>query len=553
MRVLSLGQLAARVREGFPALASRSATPAWHRTLAATFAWSYSLCSPAERTMWARVSTFVDSFDLAAAERVCAGDGLAPEEVLDLLAGLVDKSVLVPEPGAAGMRYRLLATVREYGLDQLRAEGPERELTLKRRHRDWCAQLAARLEAEWFGPDQVAWADRIRTELPNLRAALDFSFSTPGEAPGGLEILAGLGPYWHACRQIHEGHYWTERALATDPSPSRARMRFLAAAAYIPLLRGEHDACEARARECLELAARFDEPEYAPALLCRIGGVLMMRDNDFPGARRVMEEAAALLSEAGADKIRAEVTLILAVAFLFGGDPGRAAELFAECRAICRGSGERWWLGFALVSSALAALALGEVAEATGYLRESLPIRRDLGDTLGIAGTVERLAWVAALNGDGERAARLLGIADGQWGIVGRTLYGAERWLEGRAECEARVRELLSEERYAAARRYGAALELDEAIPYALGGPGPTGRSRGRPTALDAPSGSALTPREEEVASLIGQGLSNKEIALRLSVSRRTAETHVEAILRKLGFASRTQVAAWMAHRADRA
>jgi len=184
------------------------------------------------------------------------------------------------------------------------------------------------------------------------------------------------------------------------------------------------------------------------------------------------------------------------------------------------------------------------------YLSSSNGSVRNLGSASTDQSSAQRLAWIAAINGDFERAARLLGAANRQWQLIGRVLYGARHWLAGREDCETRTRAALGDQAYDKAVRYGAALTLDQAVHYALGKPEPpakTSKGRaGRPTTGAEPVPAiALTPREREVAELVAQGLSNKQIATRLVLSQRTAESHVENILRKLGFTTRTQIATW--------
>jgi predicted ATPase/DNA-binding CsgD family transcriptional regulator len=540
LRVLSVDQLAAILRDGFPDLSARHATPAWHHTLGAAFDWSYRLCSPAERAAWARVSVFVDTFELAAAEEV-AGSGTG---LLDQLAGLVDKSVLVREEDGAGTRYRLLATVREYGLRRLRASGDEADL--RRRHRDWYRRLASRFNAEWFGPDQVGWIRRITTELPNLRAALDFCAGTPGEVGEGLALAADLIYFWFGCGRLHEGHHWYERLLALEPRTGPARLAALGGLATILAARGEIDASTARAFEAAGLAQDLAD-EVAQSRATALFGTAVMMGGDVAAARTLLEKANARLTAVG-DGREAVVhaRLPLAVVLMQQGEPdlARAEDLLASCRATCQDHGEQWWFGYVLVSSALVALAGNDVPRATGYLRQSLRSRCAMGDTLGIASSVERLAWVAGLDGDHERAARLLGAADRQWRSVGSTLYGSPQWLRGREECTAAARGALGDVAFDKACADGGELSVTEAVRYALGSGGPVPDDpTGAPPDEAAPR---LTPREREVAALIAEGLSNREIAARLVLSTRTAESHVENILRKLGFTSRTQVAGWL-------
>ncbi|MDW4907105.1 LuxR C-terminal-related transcriptional regulator [Streptomyces sp. ADMS] len=179
-----------------------------HRTLRAAIDWSHRLCTPAERLVWARASVLAADFDLETAEAVC-GEGV--DDVLEAVSGLVAKSVLSREPGPHGcVRYRLLDTLRQYGLDRLR-QPPGAERAVRRRHRDWMQTRASVYEHAWFGPDQQQMAARLRADRSNLRAVLDFGLGTPGAVsarpgdspaapagtgaagPGGA-VFGGAGP-----------------------------------------------------------------------------------------------------------------------------------------------------------------------------------------------------------------------------------------------------------------------------------------------------------------------------------------------------------------------
>ncbi|OLE24571.1 MAG: hypothetical protein AUG44_18790 [Actinobacteria bacterium 13_1_20CM_3_71_11] len=168
LRSRSLEELAAGLGRSFPWVSHWPVSPAHHARLHDTFDWSFGLCSTAERALWTRLSVFA-GFDLAGATAVCSGDDLPAEAMLDTLAGLVDKSIVVREEEDGPVRYCLLETVRQYGLEQL-AEADQ--AALRRRHRDWYLQLAERFDTEWFGAAQREWAARIRAEYANLRLAL---------------------------------------------------------------------------------------------------------------------------------------------------------------------------------------------------------------------------------------------------------------------------------------------------------------------------------------------------------------------------------------------
>jgi predicted ATPase/DNA-binding CsgD family transcriptional regulator len=547
---LSLTQLATLLEDRFRLLTggNRAALPR-HQTLRAAVEWSFELCAKPERLMWIRASVFAGRFDLEAAERVCGDDGLASIEVLDALLGLVDKSVLVAEDDNGTRRYRLLETLRQYGLERLRQPdyvdvacgvAALDETVLRRRHREFYLELAERFDADWFGPRQPAWTRRMCSELADLRAAMGFSLDRPADVTAGLRLAGALYYFWYGCGEIREGRWWLDRALAADPEPTWERMRALAAYARLLLLQGESAAAVDSARQCLELARRFGEPFYVSHALQTLGlGSMYLGDRD--SAPGYLRDAVAQATELGTGSPAVAFTTF-ALAFselLIDGDPQGAAALLAHSSTICRAHGDLWWLGNVLCGSVIPALRLGDIAQATSYGQEALRVRRSLHDEQGAASAVDFLAQVAAAAGDHLRAARLLGATDRYWQLVGGSPFATGQWRQQRLHWETVTRQVLGESRYETELRRGGELSLDDAVAYAL---------RDKPAA-DAgagdPDGPRLTPREKEIAQLVGQGLTNKEIAGRLFISRRTAESHVENILAKFGFNNRNQVVVW--------
>jgi predicted ATPase/DNA-binding NarL/FixJ family response regulator len=555
---LSVEQLAAQLDDRFRLLATgnRAALPR-HRTLRAAVEWSFELCTKPERVLWVRASVFAGRFDLDAAGQVCGGDGLAVEEVYEVVAGLVDKSVLIAEEHAGEFRYRLLDTIRDYGLDRLR--DPDEtdglavldEEVLRLRHRDYYLDLAERFDADWFGPRQAEWTERMRAEHANLRAALSYCLAGDGgsaapgaeEARSGVRLAGALYYFWYGCGEVREGRYWLERALAADPHPSRERTRALSAYCWILIMQGAPAAVADPARECIELARRFGQPLYQAEGLQTLGLSLLYRE-DLVRARAALEEAVAVAGELGATHPAvAHAEVGLGVAVMFQGDPVRAAELFAESEAISRLHDEQWSLAATLRGAIMPALALGQVAAADAYGRESVRLSSALHDTMGAATGLEFLAWVAAAAHDHPRTACLLGAADRQLRDIGAgALFSGGGWARSHQDCETAARQALGDAAYDTAHRRGSELNFDEAVAYALGEEKPAAEQP--PERGELPS---LTRREREVAELVGQGLSNKEIAARLVIAQRTAESHVDKILTKLGFSSRAQVAAWYA------
>lgn len=555
LRALSLEQVASRLDDRFRLLScgNRTAVPR-QQTLRATVEWSFELCAKPERLLWLRCAVFVGRFDLEAAERVCGGEALATRvEVRESLVGLVDKSVLVADEHPLGVRYRLLDTLRRYGLDRLADADPAGlgtcaldEEALRVRHLDFYLELAERFHVDWFGPRQAHWTQRMRAELADLRAALEFSLSGADRASCALRLAAALYYFWYGCGETREGRYWLERALAADPQPSRDRMRALAAYGRLLILQGRPAEAVRVARDCEVLARRFDDGYHRSHALQTLGLGQLYRGD--PAAMASLREAAAVAAGLGANHpARAFTLFALAVGELLAGDRSRADGLLAESGEICVVHGDQWWLGNVLTAAANAAVAGADAAGAGEYGRRALQARRALHDTQGMTAAVESLAWAAAVGHDYRRAARLLGAADRQWQAIGGSPYGAGQWLRAHQRCAESTRRALGPAAFEVEFGRGAELDLADAVGYASGvgadpgGPGPAGRA----------AEPALTRREREVAELVAQGLTNRRIAGKLVVSTRTVESHVEHILAKLGLTSRTQVATWFRDQAD--
>lgn len=189
-----------------------------------------------ERLLWSRLSVFAGQFDLEAAEYVCSGEGLHADDVLDVLGELLAQSVLSREETSAGVRYRMLDTVRAYGADWLEATGDAERL--RRRHRDWYMGLATWCELDWFSPRQGEVAARVETELPNLRCALEYSLTAPDEAHLGQYLAGALWFYWVGCGRLSEGRHWLERSVELDGDRDQSRLKALWVLGYVAVLQG---------------------------------------------------------------------------------------------------------------------------------------------------------------------------------------------------------------------------------------------------------------------------------------------------------------------------
>jgi predicted ATPase/DNA-binding CsgD family transcriptional regulator len=546
VRVLGLRQILDRMQDRYQLLITRR----WggsrrHRALLATVEWSYDLCTRQERLLWARASVFATSFGLHAAEVICSDDGISPDEVSDAAAGLVEKSVLTSQRGPDGERYRMLETLRQFGSDRL-AEDEER-MRLRRRHRDWFLRVARSCERDWFGQDQEQTFRRIHAEKDNLRAALEFCLTTPGQSQIGLGLAGTLCFYWVGGGFLAEGRRWLDRALAQDTNPSHARAKALWVNGYLCILQGDFAAATPMLRECLAMAKVLRSDLPAAYAMHRLGCVELLTDNHLR-AQALLHEAIrryAALGELNSHVIMAWIELAMVAAFR--GDLDEAVEVCLRTQRVCLAHGERWAYSYALYVLAFAAYVSDDLSQAIRHARECLRINHTFRDLVGIVLPTELLALLEALSGAADRAAVLQGAARTVWSSVGLPCFGSKYFNAHHDTCAKLARNALGDAGYEAGFRRGAELTLEEAVAYALGDTmqsieGPAERP------VAAPS-TPLTKREFQVAELIADGLSNKDIAGRLFIAVRTAEGHVAHILTKLGFTSRAQVAAWVNER----
>ncbi|MES4908412.1 MULTISPECIES: AAA family ATPase [unclassified Streptomyces] len=482
LRTLSPGQVLDQLDQWLePAAGEPAAARSRHETLGAAVDWSFDLCSPAERTLWARVSVFAGDFGLRAAEEVCSGDGVDREDVLDLAAGLVDKSILVREERDGEVRYRLLETIRWYGRARLAGYG--QAAALRRRHRDWYRDLVRRAEGEWLTPRQEEWLTRLRGELANLRTALEFCCTEPGEARAGLETAAGMWPHWICGGSLGEGRHWLEQALWLAPEDSVARGKALWVDAWLAALQGDTASALPRLDECRELALRLGhEPTLIRATQHR--GALALYEGDFPRAIRLIEKA--LEGHRAARDRNGMMTALyqLTMACALSGD-ARAAVYGEECLALCEAAGAQWARSYALWALGLHTWHRGDRRRATALVRTALRTRWAVRDGWGMALCLEVLAWIAAFGGQPGHGARLLGSADAVWSSLGATPSGFRHLAAVHDEVAARLRADLGTRAYAAAFRAGARLTADEAAATALHDP-PRPRPHGRRPAASA-------------------------------------------------------------------
>ncbi|RZL77835.1 MAG: protein kinase [Rhodococcus sp. (in: high G+C Gram-positive bacteria)] len=537
LRVLSPQQILDRLDDRLRLLtAGVRVAPSRQQTLRLSIEWSYDLCTPAERQLWSLLSVFVGGVELDAAEFICVGY-LEQEDVLDVLAGLVDKSILIREGTGAAARYRLLEGLRDYGSQKLHENGEQ--AALRRRHRDWYQQLVLRAESEWIGPHQLEWSARLKREQPNMREALQFCVAEPGEAEVGLQIAAALYTFWLTHGLLSEGRCWLDRMLAqrTGP-PSIEQIKALSADSVLAAIQADLSTSAILAEQA---HARAEElgGESTHAIVTHTAGLQALFAGD---SRRAIDyfEGALGAFRAEGDLLRLIEGLVgLELASGLLGDIPRAIACKEEVVGITELHGESVQRAYSLSALGLAVWQTDHEL-ATSLLRQSLRLTRLVEHHLTSAWSLEALAWIAAAEHLNRRAAVLLGSAASLAQTAGSSVVPLPNLLVYHDDSERAARRVLGAHAFNAEVARGAALSFDEAVAYALHD------DQDLPHGTRIGDAATLTKREWQVAELVAEGLTNRAIADKLVISPRTAQGHVEHVLTKLGFTSRAQIAAWV-------
>jgi predicted ATPase/DNA-binding CsgD family transcriptional regulator len=534
-KVLPVDQIADRLDESFQLLAAggRMAMPR-HRTLRATMDWSHELLADEERTLFRRLSVFAGGFTLGAAESVCAGEGLERNEVLDLLSHLVDKSLVIMWEDRDGARYRLLETVRQYGMERLDESDDGTEIG--RRHAGFFVRHAEETEGKLSGPDQARWLTRLQTEHDNLRAALSWSLGEKGDVGYGVRLAAALWPFWFARGYVSEGRRWLERAVSmSGRAAPYARANALNGAGWLATFQEEYGAAKTLIEEGLALYRELGDKEGIGSSIAYLGFVAVLGQREDIPVATLLEEATRLEPELKDRRTVANLLVLEGLAALGGGDLQQAVALNEEGLALYREVNDVLGVVAALTNIGLVTLAQGDHEKSAALLREGLRLASELDHKLYVQYSTIGLAGVAASQVRPVRAARLWGAAEGMSETYGTHLALAVRTLidyEGRL---AAARSQLDDAAWTASWDEGRAMRPEQAIEYAL-----EKEVAPEPAVSEAyPAG--LSAREAEVLRLVATGLTNAEVAAALFLSTRTVDWHLSSVYRKLGFHSRSE------------
>jgi predicted ATPase/DNA-binding CsgD family transcriptional regulator len=535
-RVLTVEQIRDRLNDRFGLLTGggRAALPR-HQTLRTTIDWSYDLLTGAERTMLRRFCVFAGRFTLEDVEAVCTSDDAAAADALDLLSSLVDKSLVMKEDVRGVACFRLHETMREYSALRLVEAGEEVDIGERCTDYYWSRCEQAEADARYRLADWLDWMD---LEIDNIRAVLRHCV-TRRDARRGLDLVTSVAWYW-ITRATTEGVLWLDELQACGRGSPEGQFWAYFLRGFLAVLKADSTAT----RPPLELAVATARELGQPALLAQALAMASIAENlagDPESGGRLLDETAAVT--AGLDDFPARISLLQARAFngFFRGDIGAVQAAASEGVRLSRAAGDLYSLEMMLLNAGGVALMTGELEQAKTFYAQALGIARRIDDRVAEYVGLDGLGCVAAGSGQARLAAQLLGAAETIRTQAGASLIPILAPLIAMADASATA--AIGAAKFQTEMTAGKRLSRDEAIRLALGEP-----AQGAASATANGDGRGLLgKREAEVAQLIAEGLSNKQIGVRLFISERTVDSHVRGILNKLGFNSRAQIASWIA------
>jgi DNA-binding CsgD family transcriptional regulator len=533
-RVLTVEQILGRLSDRFALLTggSRAALPR-HQTLRTTIEWSHDLLADDERTLFRRLCVFAGRFTLEDVESVCASENMPKSRVLDLVSSLVDKSLVMKEDSKSIACYRQHETTCDFASHKMREAGEEE--VVWRQYADHygskCRQSA--LEGRHRLLEWLEWMD---LEIDNVRSLLQRSLIR-ADIQQGVELVSSLGWYWMT-RATTEGVRWLDELLASGEGNPQVYASAYFVRGFLAVLQSDPTS----ARPALHQAAAAARETGQLRLLSEalsMASIAEAMAGDRASARRLLDDAQA--NTAGLDDPLAQIAVLQARAMngLFDGDLDAVTSSASQGARIGRETGDLYTLEMMLLNLGSAAMMIGSLDESGPLLAESLQIAQLIDDRVAQSYLLAALGFHAARSGQPRQAAQLLGASETARLGAGANVMPFIAPLLAQAEESALA--ALGEAKFEADVETGKRLDRDAVFGLALG------RSpRVEATTSESAAVGSLGKREADVALLVADGLTNKQIAARLFISERTVDSHVRSILNKLGFNSRAQIAAWI-------
>ena len=540
-RALSVQQISSRLDESFRLLTGGGRSALAHqRTLRTAMDWSHDLLSEDEQIAFRRLSVFAGGWSLEAAETVCVGEGIDEGEVMDLLASLVDKSlVLVTEQRDGVARYRLLETVRQYAREKLEGSGEAGEV--RDRHAAWFLALAEEAGPLMMGREQVGWLDRTWREQHNFRAAMRL-FLDRKDAGRAIDLTWAFWRYWWVTGLQDEARRWMEEVLESADLPGDDVYR--ARRAQANLIIGTYAWSEgdlASALPALEEGLRLSRKTHdalAQAIGLMLLGLVDVAEGNAQRSRERFEESLRFFRISGERGKWGEAHTLayLGLCPLLNGEPEPARRCFEEGLAAARVAGDRVAAHQALYKLGLLALTERDLDRANESFREGLSLADEVRDIVNAPYFVKGLGQVSGLRGQPAFAVRLLGAAETALKATGSAPYRYIPDQELQDRIFAAARDALGEAAFDEGGRQGRAMTLEQAADYALQPPN-VPEQASPSTAFPA----GLSAREVEVLSLVARGMTNAQVAGELYISTRTVNAHLGSVYHKIGSSTRAE------------
>jgi predicted ATPase/DNA-binding CsgD family transcriptional regulator len=536
MRALTVEQIRDRLNDRFGLLTGggRAALPR-HQTLRTTMEWSYELLNADERALLQRLCVFAGRFTLEDVDAVSLFGEVRAAELLDLLSSLVDKSLIVKEDVSGVACYRLHETMREFARLKLREAGEEEavEDRTTEYYRSRC--LRSFVDSRYRLAEWLQWVD---LEIDNIRAVLGRCLSRR-DSLNGLDLVTAVGWYW-ITRATTEGVRWLDELMACGSGHPNAQFWAHFLRGFLAVLKAD----AAAARPAMERAVATARELAQPLLLSQALSMASIAENmagDRISAQRLLNES--IMVTRPLDDFPAQVSLLQARALngSFGGDIEAVVGAASEGVRLSRDAGDLYSLEMMLLNRGGTALAMRDLAAARADYQEALKIARRIDDRVAQYALLDGLGCVAAGSGHARLTAHLLGAAETVRTQAGASLIPILAPLIAQAEESAIA--AIGALTFEVAVNAGKRLTRDEAFRLALGEPAEVAAA----ATANGQGNALLGKRQADVARLVAEGLSNKQIGARLFISERTVDSHVRSILNKLGINSRAQIAGWIA------
>jgi predicted ATPase/class 3 adenylate cyclase/DNA-binding NarL/FixJ family response regulator len=599
VRTLSVERIVTRLDDQFRLLTDgrRTALPR-HQTLRATMDWSYELLTEPERLLYRRLAIFGGTFSLDAAEAVCSGRDLAESAIIDLLAHLVEKSLIVAGQGAGEVRYHLLEPARQYALGKLQETAEASDVGA--RHRDYFLALAEQGHLGLASAERMSWQARIESDHDNIRTALRWSIDHHA-LEEATRLGASMARFWASRGLLNEGMAWlAELRKHEDQVSPRTRAGLLSGAGLVAFEIGEQRAAaevtdhalaifqqlgdRPGIEVCLRLlglaeleignyeraAALLDEAAKLPrgrgdgeaeAEALRQRGYLAVKQGDYALATETLERSLAAVRQTGKQRSIGFAIGHLAQAYFYQGQSDRAIAMLMEAldrlRAVEHGTGTAYFLNLL----GLALLQKGDRQGSAKAYRSCLSLAGETGYRWAIAQGLMGIGALSTSKGEPALGTRLLAAAEALLTKIDYVIPSSERiYMERLADS---LRRSMPPDEFEKASSQGRRMSMEQAVESAQLALSDAEDAPDSLPTRHAPAGNsnrstllairrkkwspALSRREQEVAVLVAQGCTNREIAETLAIAEKTANAHVQNIFNKLGFNSRAQIAAWVA------